>query len=366
MTRPLRSLIDLSALKYNSWHIKNIIQNKKIMAMVKANGYGHGLKLVAESLLQVDNFGVACLEEAMELRSFGVTKPITIMQGFFAAEDLKLIDKFTLDVVIHSNWQVEILEKYTGRALNVWLKINTGMNRLGFIAEECISNFKLLIQQKNIKILGFMTHFAAADNINNPKTIQQFALFKDVVTDLPPQYLLSAANSAAILNWPDTWCDFVRPGIMLYGISPFSNCIGTLHGLRPVMTLETKIIAINTVKKDHTVGYDGRYVCNENTRIGIIAIGYGDGYPRNAPDGTPVLLNGYRASIAGCVAMDMISINLNSHPNAKIGDKVILWGGGLPIEEVATAIGTIPYELITSLTPRVPRVPVSDNQVPNH
>jgi alanine racemase len=201
-----------------------------------------------------------------------------------------------------------------------------------------------------------MTHFASASDINNPKTMQQLNIFKNLVDTLPEHYLLSTANSAAILNWADTWCDVIRPGIMLYGISPFNDRTGVMHGLRPVMTLETKLIAIHNVKVGQTVGYDGRYVCNKDTRIGIIAIGYGDGYPRNAPDGTPVLLNGKKASIAGSISMDMISIDLTKHLEAKIGDKVILWGEDLPIEEVAIATGTIPYELITSLTPRVPRV----------
>jgi alanine racemase len=356
MTRPLRTLIDLSALEYNYRHIKNITQNKKIMAMVKANGYGHDINLAAEGLKHADNFGVACLEEATELRKSGITKPITLMEGFFMPEELKLVHELSLDLVIHNNWQIEILEKHIHSPLNIWLKINTGMHRLGFTLEDFEINFSKLKQQKNINILGFMTHFASASDINNPKTMQQLNIFKNLVDTLPEHYLLSTANSAAILNWADTWCDVIRPGIMLYGISPFNDRTGVMHGLRPVMTLETKLIAIHNVKVGQTVGYDGRYVCNKDTRIGIIAIGYGDGYPRNAPDGTPVLLNGKKASIAGSISMDMISIDLTKHLEAKIGDKVILWGEDLPIEEVAIATGTIPYELITSLTPRVPRV----------
>jgi alanine racemase len=203
-----------------------------------------------------------------------------------------------------------------------------------------------------------MTHFATASDINNNNTMQQFNLFKHLLDGIEHNYLLSTANSAAILNWPDTHLDVIRPGIMLYGISPFKECVGADHGLRPVMSLETEIIAIHMVKKGQIIGYDARYICKQDQKIGIIAIGYGDGYPKCAPDGTPVLVNGVQASIAGKVSMDMISIDLSTAPTAKIGDKVLLWGQGLPIETVATAINGSSYELVTSLTPRVPRVAV--------
>jgi len=228
------------------------------------------------------------------------------------------------------------------------------MNRLGFSDQVLLENFSRIANSSDI--MGMMTHFSDADVLDNPKTMQQFTKFIEITTKINKSYPCSLANSAAILSWPVAHGDWVRPGLMLYGISPFSNSLGQDFNLKPAMTLVAKLIAINSINKNETIGYASRFICPEDMLVGVMSIGYADGYPLNAPDGTPVLLNNRRTSIIGKISMDMTTIDLRGHQDANIGDEIILWGNGLPIEEVAKKTGVIAWELLTSVGNRVARL----------
>ncbi len=354
MGRALKATIDCSALESNLKRVREIVLNSKILAMVKANGYGHGIVNVAKALKTADAFGVACIEEACELRRAGVSQRIVLMEGFFNCdEELPEIIRLNLEPVIHHAGHIEALKQETGHAtLPIWIKINTGMHRLGFPVEEINDIWRGLSTIPFIKVEGFLTHFAKADEIEDPYTELQIDQFFQAVLHLPGAK--SLANSAAILAWHTSHADWVRPGIMLYGVSPFTGRYGLEEGLQPVMTLRSELIAIQSLKKGQAVGYGGTYMCPSDTRIGVVAVGYGDGYPRLAPTGTPLLLNGKRVPLVGRVSMDMVTVDLSTQPDARVGDPIQLWGPGLPVEAVANAIGTTAYELLTGLSTRVP------------
>jgi alanine racemase len=354
MGRALKAIIDCNALQWNLRKVRETAPNSKILAMVKANGYGHGIVNVAKALKTANAFGVACIEEACELRRLGIAARIILMEGFFnGKEELQEIVHLNLEPIIHHAGQVKALQQGEGlKSLSVWIKINTGMHRLGFPIEEATSVWETLSTIPFIKIEGFLTHFSKADEINDPYTQLQMDRFFQVVKKLPGAK--SLANSAAILRWHTSHADWVRPGIMLYGVSPFRDRCGLEEGLQPVMTLRSELIAVQSLKKGEAVGYGGVYVCPTDTRIGIVAAGYGDGYPLLAPAGTPVLLNGKRVPLIGRVAMDMITVDLSTQPEARVGDPVQLWGRDLPVEAVASVIGTTAYALLTGLSIRVP------------
>lgn len=358
MARALKAVINVSALKHNLAKIRAEVPHQKIMAMIKADGYGHGMVTVAKALQSADAFGVACLEEAVELREAGIKNRIVLMEGFYnAPEELPFIHELNLELAIHHDEQVIGLKKFqtsdaTNKPISVWLKINTGMNRLGFKCDQVFPMFEMLRECPSVKIAGFITHLAKSEEHNSPDTAAQIDQFFKTVKDLPGEK--SIANSAAILGVPASHADWVRPGIILFGVSPYPDRVGQDEDLVPVMTLQSEIIAIQSLKAGEAVGYGGAYVCKNDTRIGVVAAGYGDGYPRLMPTGTPVLLNGQVVPLVGRVSMDMLTVDLSSQPESKIGDPVQLWGPNLPVETIAAAVGTSAYELLTGLSKRVP------------
>jgi len=278
---------------------------------------------------------------------------VLLLEGFFNPEDLPVLAANNLQTAVHSWEQLEALEQAElPHPLTIWLKLDTGMHRLGIRPEEAEAFCARLARCANVRQpFNLMTHFACADELDSPVTPQQISLFKRLTQGLAGQCTL--ASSAGILAWPAAHADWVRPGIMLYGVSPFADKTGAEHGLQPVMTLKSGLIAVRELKAGESVGYGGHWTSPRDTRLGVVAVGYGDGYPRNAPNGTPVWLNGRRVPVVGRVSMDMMTVELGPEAQDQVGDEVILWGAQLPVEEVARYIGTIPYELVTKLTPRV-------------
>lgn len=380
MSRVTRAVINLFALKNNLGIVKQAAPLQKIMAVVKADAYGHGIarisKALSQALSQDDAFAVASVDEAIMLRAVGITHPIIVLEGFNSSSDLDLLQQHDLTVVVHHISQVILLELHLAQAnnLKVWLKIDTGMHRLGFAPADVKKMYLRLLETGVDTEIGLMTHLANADDRQDNKSEKQIEVFNNIVSGNPAA--TSLANSAAILGWPAAHGHWVRPGIMLYGVNPFSyteqaDCLDTVtesdsnantdenqnlkleNSLMPVMTLSASLIAVNTVLKDEAIGYGGTWICPEDMPVGVVSIGYGDGYPRHATTGTPVLVNGERVQLIGRVSMDMLMIDLRQQPNAKVGDEVILWGEGLPVEEIAAAAGTIGYELLCGVTKRV-------------
>jgi alanine racemase len=356
MTRPAYVEINVAAFKHNLARVRALAPQSKIMAMVKANAYGHGIAPLLAALQDADALGVCCLDEARTIRAHQFDLPVILLEGFFGGDELESIERFNLDTVIHSLEQIAILKKTKlNKPLNVWLKIDSGMNRLGLDPMEVKKAWEALQAIALVqKPVGLMTHFACADALQSPWTLAQMAVFDKTVRGLSGPH--SLANSAGILAWPQSHRDWVRPGIMLYGISPFANRVGQDEELQPVMTLRAKLIAVRTCLPDEPIGYGATFTTPSAMRMGVVAMGYADGYPRHVPNGTPVLVNNQRVAIAGRVSMDMLTVDLRDCPSAKVGDPVVLWGKGLPIEEIATLAHTIPYELVVRINQRVHRV----------
>ena len=354
MIRTAHAVINLSFLAHNVKQVRKAAPNSKLMAVIKANAYGHGLSRIAEALDGlVDGFAVARVQEGVSLRNAGLWQRIVVLEGFTEREEVFDLLDFELEVSLHSPHQLEILKHVHRPApLNVWLKIDTGMNRLGFKPETIPTNYTQLMACEMVKKpLNFMTHFANADDKNDSKTAEQIALFKQLTADYEGEK--SMANSAGILAWQDSQTDWIRAGIMLYGISPFSDSTGAELGLKPLMSLHSRLISVRDVAAGETVGYSGTWTSEKATKLGVVAIGYGDGYPRYAQNGTPVLINGERFPLVGRVSMDMITVDLGLNSSAKAGDSVTLWGEKLPVEEIARWANTIPYTLVCGITPRV-------------
>jgi alanine racemase len=353
MTRVAVAVINLDAVRHNLSKVRTCAPNAKVMAVIKADGYGHGLLRMAEALQDADAFAVARVDEGIRLREAGFNNRIAVLEGFTDAEELDATLHYQLDAVIHSLAQLETLESKTESGnCAVWLKLDTGMNRLGFKAKEFRSVYQRLSQCPLLKKpINLITHFANADDVNDNKTPKQISLFNETVAGLLGGR--SMANSAGILGWEQSISNWVRPGIMLYGISPFPDSTGQQLGLRPVMELHSRLIAVKQIEAGDTVGYGGSWICKKPTTMGIVAIGYGDGYPRHAKVGTPVLVNGLRVPLIGRVSMDMISVDLETQNQAKPGDPVTLWGEDLPVEEIAQWADTIPYTLVCAVTRRV-------------
>ncbi|MGL5949628.1 MAG: alanine racemase [Aeromonas sp.] len=345
--------INTQALRHNLAVVKSFAPHSKIIAVVKANAYGHGLLPVARTLVDADAYAVARIEEALMLRSCAVVKPIVLLEGFFNVDDLPVLAANNLQTAVHTWEQLEALEQVVLPAPVVaWLKLDTGMHRLGVRAEELPEFIARLRACNNVvQPFNIMTHFSRSDELAEPETAQQIALFQQMTEGLAGERAL--ANSAGVLAWPQAHADWVRPGVILYGVSPFADKTAAAHGLQPVMSLKTQLIAVRQHKAGEPVGYGSSWVSPRDTRLGVIAIGYGDGYPRQAPSGTPVLVNGRLVPLVGRVSMDMSTVDLGPEATDKAGDEVVLWGEGLPVEQVAAHIGTIPYELITKLTSRV-------------
>ncbi|WP_423064011.1 alanine racemase [Candidiatus Paracoxiella cheracis] len=358
MSRGAIAYIDLNALKHNYSRLQQLAAGRSILAMIKSNGYGHGLLRVAKTLNTADAFGVASLDEAIALRKGGIKQPIMVMAGFYDKDEIPQFVDYDLQVVLHRPDQITALEKNTlPTPLTVWMKIDTGMHRLGFPLNQVHSVFERLQRCESIKKpIGLMTHLADADNPDRQFTELQLAKFKEITNGLSGPK--SIVNSAGLLSYNnEALADWVRPGIMLYGVSPISTHTGEEEGLKPVMTLTAKIMAVKQCRKGDKVGYGCTWTCPEDMPIGIVGIGYGDGYPRHAKNGTPTIVNGKTCPLIGRVSMDMIAIDLRSEANAAVGDRVTLWGEGLPVEKVAACANTIGYELLCNITQRVKFIP---------
>ena len=351
MPRPIRAAISASALAHNLRLAQQLSGRAKVWAVIKANAYGHGLERAARAFAAADGFAVLDFEEAVRLRLAGITKPILMLEGVFKAGDVALLHKYELTPVIHNAAQVEMLRagELAGK-LDVYLKVNSGMNRLGFTAESLGASYRALREHPQVAAITLMTHFADADGATGIKA--QLEWFGEMTKSFAGPR--SLANSAALLRFPETHADWVRPGIMLYGCSPFADRPADALGLKPAMTLTSEIIATQHLHAGERVGYGFSYEASGELAVGVVACGYADGYPRHAPVGTPVLVNGKRSRIVGRVSMDMITVDISDLPEAGIGTPVTLWGEGLSADEVAAAAGTLSYELLCALAPRVP------------
>ncbi len=336
--------IDFQALQHNFQRVKHYAPNSRVMAVIKADAYGHGMVKVAKTLDQADGFAVAHISEAITLREAGIDKPITVFQGFQNADQLAQMVAMNLRPTIYQPRQVELLEQQRPGDLSVWLKVNTGMGRLGIQPDEAAELWTRLKQNSCIKELGLSSHFANADCPEHLSNQQQINCFQNLASQFQAQ--TSLANSAGLISFPQAHGDWVRPGIMLYGSSPVSDRSAQALDLKPVMQLKTQLIAINYLKKGDSVGYGSLWQCPEDMPVGIAAIGYGDGYPRHASSGTPVWLNGKTSQLIGRVSMDMISIDLRNIKNAQAGDEVVLWGQEVGVDDVAKSAETIAYELL--------------------
>lgn len=347
------AVINLDALKHNLQIIRQFSPHSKLLAVVKANGYGHGLLKIAQHAEGADGFGVARIEEALQLRAGGIVKPILLLEGFYSPHDLPILVTNNIQTAVHSIEQLEALEQAElEMSVKVWVKLDSGMHRLGVRPEQFSSFVERLNRCDNVaKPIRFMSHFGCADELENSVTQSQTNLFLELTEQYEGER--SIAASAGIIAWPNSRLEWNRSGIIMYGVSPFSDDNATAHGCQPVMTLKSCLIAVRDVKAGESVGYGAIWTSERDTRVGVIAIGYGDGYPRTAPYGTPVWLNGRKVPIAGRVSMDMLTVDLGLNSLDKVGDEVVLWGNELPVEEVARHIGTIAYELVTKLTPRV-------------
>ena len=347
--RPIKARIDLAALHDNLRVAQKLAPQSKIMAVLKANAYGHGLLRAANALTKAAGFAVLNIEDAISLREAGFDQTILLLEGFFDREELRLVHEYHLATVVHQQEQLRLLLQVAPGKLDVHLKINSGMNRLGFKPDD-FSNAMSALRQARLSSLTLMTHFATADEPAGVR--EQLTLFREITAGL--SHPKSMANSAALIRYPETHADWVRPGIMLYGATPFPDRSAAEIRVKPAMTLSSAIIAIQNLQSGESVGYGSGFRADHSMRVGVIACGYADGYPRLAPTGTPVLVEGERVTTVGRVSMDMICVDLGKVPQARVGSSVELWGAGLPVDEVARCAGTVGYELLCAVAPRVP------------
>ncbi len=357
MPRATTARIHTDNLRHNLGVARQRAPGARVMAVVKADGYGHGLETVANALRDADLFGVAALADAERLRALGLTQPVVLLSGFDAPEDLLRLRQLNVATAVHSQEQLRMLEAAdAGAPISCWLKIDTGMHRLGLSPEEVREAHARLSSLPQVTDdIVLMTHFSSSDEFadsasRGEQTLRQLRVFEEATAGLPGQR--SLANSAAVLGWPQAHGDIVRPGGMLYGMSVVEGATGADFGLRPAMSFATKLISVKGVAKDEFVGYSSGWQCPEDMPVGIAAVGYGDGYPR-VVRGAPVRINGHEARVIGRVSMDLMAIDLRDVPGAQVGDDVLLWGEGVPVETVAAAAGTIGYELTCSITRRV-------------
>ncbi|BAU77242.1 alanine racemase [Metapseudomonas furukawaii] len=352
--RPARALIDLEALRHN-YRLAREVSGARALAVVKADAYGHGAVRCAQALEdEADGFAVACIEEALELRAAGIRKPVLLLEGFFEADELELIQEHEFWTVVHSGWQLEAIERASiGKPLTVWLKMDSGMHRVGLHPAEYRDAYQRLSASGKVAKIVLMSHFARADELDSSSSAEQVAVFEAARAGLVAD--VSLRNSPAVLGWPQVPSDWVRPGIMLYGATPFEVAHPLAERLQPVMTLESKIISVRELPAGQPVGYGARFVTERPTRVGVVAMGYADGYPRHAPTGTPVAIDGQPSRLIGRVSMDMLTVDLTDLPQAGLGSRVELWGKQVLASEVAMAAGTIPYQIFCNLR-RVPLV----------
>lgn len=354
MSRATCATIHAAALRGNLARIRELGGAARIMAVVKADAYGHGLERVARALGDADAFGVACIADGQRLRAAGVQQRIVVLPGMDEPGDLAELRRLQLEPVIHHEIQVAWLreERRQQSPLRVWLKIDSGMHRLGFAPQQAADVYNQLQALPNVAPdIALMTHLANSEIDADPGTAMQLQVFDRVAHSLVGPR--SIANSAAVLGWPASRAQWLRVGGLVYGMSLQPQRQGADHGLAPAMTLSTRLVAVNQVARGERVGYAGAWQCPEDMPVGVASIGYGDGYPRGARGGTPVLVNGKRVALIGRVSMDLITLDLRSQPDARVGDQVTLWGQGLPIEEVAMYADTIPYDLTCGITRRV-------------
>lgn len=346
-------VVNRRALRHNLQCLRERAPGSRIVAVVKANAYGHGLLESALTLTDTDAFGVARLAEALHLRAGGITKPILLLEGFFNPHDLPVIAAQNFHTAVHSLQQLEALEQtQLEQPVKVWMKLDSGMHRLGVRPEEAEAFYQRLTQCNNVcRPVNIISHFARADERESEATANQLSLFNHFTARKPGE--LSIAASSGILFWPESHLDWIRPGIILYGISPLEDKPWAEElGFQPAMTLRSNLIAVREHKKGEAVGYGATWCAERDTCLGVVAMGYGDGYPRCAPSGTPVLVNGREVPIVGRVSMDMICIDLGPEAQDKPGDSVVMWGEGLPVERIAAITNVSAYELVTRLTSR--------------
>jgi alanine racemase len=349
----IRAVVDAAALRHNLGQARRAAPDSRVMAVIKANAYGHGLVPAAKALAEADGFAVARLAEGLALRAAGLGNRILLLEGVFTAEQLAAAARERFELMVHSFEQLELLDGLSGtEPVRTWIKLDSGMNRLGFRVEEFPPAYDRLRRNPHVQAEPtLVTHLASADDRRDPKTRAQLEAFAAATAGLPGAR--SVANSAGLLAWPAARADWVRPGLLLYGVSPFPSGTGAELGLRAAMTLRSEVIAVKTVKSGETVGYGGSWKASRDTRMAVVAAGYGDGYPRSTRSGAPVQVNGRRAPLIGRVSMDMITVDVTDLPAVAVGDPVVLWGSEVPVEEVAAHADAIPWDLLCSVSQRV-------------
>lgn len=349
--RPIVAYISEKALAHNLAQVRQFAPQSKVISVVKANAYGHGLLNAARGLKETDAFAVLNISEAVTLRDAGYQHPILLLEGIFSAEEIALVDRYRLDMVISHEGQLQwLLEYQVNLPLRVYLKLDSGMHRLGFQPAAYQASLDQLATSANVSEIVLMTHFANSDLVDG--VTQAMMIVGQVMPTRP--YKRSLANSAAIVQQPHTHADWVRPGIMLYGATPIADKTASSLGLEPVMTLQSGLIGVQEIQAGESVGYGSLFTADKTTRVGIVACGYADGYPRHAPTGTPIAVNGVLTRTLGRVSMDMLAVDITDIPDAGIGSTVELWGQQVPVDAVAQASGTIGYELLCAVTARVP------------
>jgi alanine racemase len=355
VTRPLQIQIDLGNIAANARLARELAPQGRLIGCVKADAYGHGMLKVAKVLApEVDAFGVACLDEAKLLRNAGSAHPILLLEGCFSADELHQASSLDCWVVLHSQEQLEIYCDAEKASTNIWLKLDTGMHRLGFEPSSLVDVLARLHAKQAAPNIHLMTHFACADETSNDFTRHQLDQFTQAAKEL--DYPTSLANSAGLLAWPEARSDWNRPGFMLYGVNPLDIETPDTPRLKPAMSMFSEIISVRDLAAGEGVGYNHAWRADSDSRIAVVACGYGDGYPRQARNGTPVLVNGQMARTVGHIAMDMMMLDVTGLPKVSVGDKVELWGKNLSIADVARHSDMSPYELMTRLPPRAPRI----------
>ena len=353
MPRPLIAITDISAMRSNLSVARAMMPGARVWTVVKADAYGHGVSNAVQAFDTADGLSLVELDRAISVRELGWQKPLMMMEGMFTVDELPLFQQYQLQPVIHNEEQLQMLRSASGPALHVHLKVNSGMNRLGFAPDHVQQAYQQLQAMPVVGKISLLTHFANAENPAASLTPQvQLQRFHDCTRGITAE--LSLSNSAAVLMQAQIKCDWIRPGVMLYGGTPGADSARSF-GLQPAMTLESELISVQQLSPGESVGYGSLFTAESAMRIGIVACGYADGYPRHAPTGTPILVEGVRTRVLGRVSMDMLSVDLSAIPTAGVGSKVTLWGDGLPIDEVAAAAGTIGYELMCAIAPRVRR-----------
>ncbi|MES1927897.1 alanine racemase [Salinisphaera dokdonensis CL-ES53] len=345
------AVINRAALAHNLSRVRELAPTSRVYAAVKADGYGHGAVTVAQALADADGFAVSSLDEALQLRWAGIEKPVAMLSQQLDATVCDQAAEHRLEIVVFHDSQIDALTRHVGPPITVWIKLDSGMHRLGFASSRAEEIETRIADLNTVAIAGWLTHLACGDEPSRPETPAQLEDFFAATQGRTG--LRSIANSAGVLAWPVSHVDIVRPGIMLYGSSPMSDRNAADCGLEPAMHLTAPLISRNRIPEGEMIGYGATWRTPEDMDVGVIGIGYGDGYPRHAPSGTPVLFNGVRVPLIGRVSMDMITVDLRDAPDAKVGDRATLWGGGLDVDEIARQADTIAYELFCQLTPRV-------------